>query len=202
MRSTSDGRRGVLLQRALVMLGVGLLGVALGVVGNNLYVSSRAKEAAQSTFDRVKSQMGDASTVGSSASAQVASVVVDGRTYVGTIEVPSLGLSYPVSTEWRDEDGWSRLGACRLSGSVADGDLVVAVYDSSVSSGLTEAADGDSVVFTDVNGTEHSYTVASVETVDADDLGSTDGSTKAWSLTLLGPTFSERDRVALRCVSS
>ncbi len=189
-------------RRFLAFLGVALIGVAAGVILNNLYVSGRARTQAEETYERVLAQTGDDSNVGGSYSRQDSTVAVDGRTYIGTVEIESIDLQYPVSNEWRDEDGWSRLGACRYSGSVRDNDLVIAVYDATITGGLTSAADGDKVVFTDVNGQEHEYQIATVETVAAEDIDAVGESSDSWELTLLGPTFSDQDRIVLRCVSA
>lgn len=91
-------------------------------------------------------------------------VMIDGYDYIGYIEVPVLGLKLPVMAEW-DYDRL-RIAPCRQFGSTRTDDLVIAAhnYDSHFGR-LKELTGGETVIFTDMEGTVSTYSVTRLETL-------------------------------------
>lgn len=89
-------------------------------------------------------------------------VEIDGRTYVGVLTIPSLGLEVPVQGEWNTEN--MRVSPCHWSGSVYDNDLIVVgtAYRSQFGA-LGNLAFGDTVSVEDIYGNVFEYQVTNVQ---------------------------------------
>lgn len=121
---------------------------------------------------------------------------VDGYNYIGTVDIPALGLSLPVMSEWSYPN--LRLSPCRFSGSAYLDDLIIAAHNYSQHfGGLKNLCVGDNVAFTDAEGNVFRYTVSELETVGGNDLEALESSD--WDLTLFTCTIGGVDRVTVRC---
>ncbi len=90
---------------------------------------------------------------------------VDGLSIIGTLEIPSLGVSLPVCKSWSYEN--LREAPCCYSGSIYSHDCVIAAHNYQSHFGrLKNLTEGNSVVFTDVTGNVFNYTVGSVGSLD------------------------------------
>lgn len=88
--------------------------------------------------------------------------LINGYEYVGYITIPSLEIELPVMSSW-DYDRL-KLAPCRHFGSSKTDDLVIAAHNYESHFGqLKELLVGDSVIFTDMDGTVNTYSVVSVE---------------------------------------
>lgn len=123
-------------------------------------------------------------------------VEIDGRMYIGRIDVPELGISLPVCSELNSDN--LRYAPCRYTGSIYTGRCVIAGHDYRTHFGpLTGAVPGMDVLFTDVDGNVFTYTVLGTDTVEMHDFeGAFDGE---WDLTLFTCTIGGRERVMVRC---
>lgn len=121
---------------------------------------------------------------------------VDGNAYIGVLELPSLELKLPVLSEWSYSG--LKLAPCRYAGSAYLNNMVIAAHNYSTHFGyLGNLAQGDEVVFTDVDGNVFRYQVLEVETLSPFAVEEmTDGD---WDLTLFTCTISGRSRVTVRC---
>lgn len=121
---------------------------------------------------------------------------VDGLDCIGTITIPSLKLTLPVLNDWNYE--LLKSAPCRFSGSVQDNDLVIAGHNYRTHfQKIKWMKQGESVVFTDLNGKEYHYEVVSVDEIDGDDVeGMLAGD---WDLILFTYTTSRVARAAVRC---
>lgn len=121
---------------------------------------------------------------------------VDGNAYIGVLELPSLELKLPVLGEWSYSG--LKLAPCRYAGSAYLNNMVIAAHNYSTHFGyLGNLAQGDEVVFTDVDGNVFRYQVLEVETLSPFAVEEmTDGD---WDLTLFTCTISGRSRVTVRC---
>ena len=121
---------------------------------------------------------------------------IDGRDYIGTLEIPSLELSLPVMSDWSYPK--LRTSPCRYTGSAYSGDLIVAGHNYSRHFGrLRQLEAGDEVRFTDVEGNVFLYQVSAVETLGkyaVDEMKS-----GGWDLTLFTCTYGGASRVTVRC---
>ena len=208
----------------LIAMGLLLLAAALLLTAYNIWDGRRADRAAQSVLQSLRAQVpGLASTdtladvTPSAAPAEetpedtgaaqpseptvpgqreMPTVEVGGYRYIGELDVPSLELSLPVMEDWDYER--LKTAPCRYSGNVYEDDLVICAHNYPTHfSPLKYAPLGTQVKFTDVEGTEFYYTVASIETVGPSDVeGLLSGE---WDLTLFTCNTGGQTRCAIRC---
>ena len=121
---------------------------------------------------------------------------VDGQSYIGILEIQSLGLSLPIISQWSYPG--LRIAPCRYTGSAYQNDLVIAAHNYTSHFGhLKELSPGDAITFTDVDGNVFRYQVAEVETLPPYSVAEmTSGD---WDLTLFTCTIGGQSRVTVRC---
>lgn len=121
---------------------------------------------------------------------------IDGREYIGVLDIPALSLTLPVLKEW-DYPGLN-VAPCRYAGSAYTDGFVIAAhnYDSHFGR-IGSLSPGDSVRFTDIDGNVFDYSVAAVETLDP--YAAEDMKSDAWSLSLFTCTLGGQYRVTVRC---
>ena len=129
-------------------------------------------------------------------------IELDGRLYCGYLTIPSLDLELPVANDL--DYNVLRMSPCRYMGTADGGDLIIAAHNYSSHFGrLKDLADGDEILFTDCAGTQHCYSVISVESVGGTDIGAmSSGSSESWQLTLFTCDLSGRSRVTVRAAVS
>lgn len=124
---------------------------------------------------------------------------VDGKRYVGYLEIPALELKLPVLEEWSYPN--LKLSPCRYTGSPYQNNMVVAAHNYARHFGrLKELTEGDEVRFTDMDGNVFVYTVLDqeqltprpVEAILAGD----------WDLSLFTCTLGGRSRLTIRCMQA
>ena len=121
---------------------------------------------------------------------------IDGQTYIGMLEVPSLELSLPVISEWT----YPRLkkAPCRYVGSVYSKDMVICGHNYDRHFGrLKDLAVGDEVRFTDMDGNVFFYSICGTEQLGK--YAVEDMLAGEWDLTLFTCTKGGRMRVTVRC---
>lgn len=123
-------------------------------------------------------------------------VETDGNLYIGTLEIPGLGLKLPVLSEWSDT--LLKTAPCRYAGSAYLDSMVIAGHNYRRHFGsLRSMQAGDSVIFTDTEGLCFSYSVKLVEQLPGDAVE--EMTSGEWDLTLFTCTAGGRERVAVRC---
>lgn len=128
---------------------------------------------------------------------EMPSAEIDGHTYIGTLEVPTLALSLPVMSDWSDSN--LKLAPCRYSGSVYSNDLIIAGHNYKKHfGGLHNLAVGDEVIFTDMAGNRFAYTVSQVEQLPGAAIEEMESG--EWNLTIFTCTIGGKARVTVRCV--
>lgn len=121
---------------------------------------------------------------------------VDGQDYIGILKIPAFDLSLPVISEW----SYPRLktAPCRYSGSAYTDDLIIAAHNYALHFGrLKGLSEGDTVIFTDVDGNVFQYRVLCREILmpmDTEEMESGE-----WDLTLFTCTRGGQSRVTVRC---
>ena len=122
---------------------------------------------------------------------------IEGNDYIGVLEIPSLGLSLPVMSEWSYPR--LKLAPCRYHGSAYTGSLTIAAHNYRTHFGpVRDVSAGTQVFFTDVKGRRFSYEVSTVETIEATAIE--EAVNEAWNLTLITCTPGGQARVAVRCI--
>lgn len=93
---------------------------------------------------------------------KMAEVEIDGHTYIGYLSVPALGLELPVMADWSYTK--LKLAPCRYAGTVGGGDLVLMAHNYARHfGGLSELAEEDRVLFTDMEGIVTCYEVVGMD---------------------------------------
>lgn len=190
--------------RVLVLLGVLLLLGAVGLYGYNQWVDYQAgvesETAVLTLVEEIQSrevviqEVSQAEEGPSEAQLKVAEL--DGAYYMGVLTIPSLGKILPIQSDWSMSQ--LKRSPCRYSGSVAEGELVIAGHNYKKHfSGLATLKQGDSIVFTDLEGNQIFYEVREIYTVAATDI---DGMVNSgYDLSLFTCNYGGKARVTVRC---
>lgn len=127
---------------------------------------------------------------------EMPTVEVDGRDYIGVLEIPVLDLDLPVMSRWSYPN--LKISPCRYTGSAYLNDMVIAAHNYTRHFGrLKELSEGETVIFTDVDGNVFTYEVALLETLMPADIEEMENS--GWDLTLFTCTIGGSWRVTVRC---
>lgn len=196
--------------KALMALGLLLILGAGGLLGYNQWVDRKAGEASEAAavtlVEEIQSSQVEILEVEDTASAaqekgqptvQVAEL--DGAYYMGILTIPKLERLLPVQSDW----SMSKLQRtpCRYSGSVSEGGLVIAAHNYKKHfGGLASLSQGDSIVFTDLEGKQTFYEVWEVYTVEATDIEGMVNS--GYDLSLFTCNYGGKARVTVRCMRS
>ena len=122
--------------------------------------------------------------------------VIESNEYIGILDLPALGLSLPVMSEWSYPQ--LKIAPCRYKGSAYTGDLIISAHNYERHFGhLISMMIGDEVRFTDVDGNVFYYSVCGKEKLDMRNVqGMMEGE---WDLTLFTCVPSGDRRETLRC---
>lgn len=199
-------------EKLCMVIGSLFLAAALLLTGYNLHRDTSAGSSANAAFERlyplIQGRADSAAASGDTSEKPyipdyvlnpqmpMPEETIDGRSYIGVLEIPSLSLQLPVIGSWSYAE--LREAPCRYAGSAYQKNMVIAGHNYSSHFGnLKNLSQGDTVIFTDVDGNRFHYRVIELETLapDAvDDLTSGD-----WDLTLFTCTIGGRSRVTVRC---
>lgn len=121
----------------------------------------------QKTIDQVIPQMMEEIVPNSNKEEKKDTLKIDGNEYIGCLSVPKLELELPILAEWSDQN--LKIAPCRYVGSVQENNLVLLGHNYKRHFGrLSRLKAGDTLTFTDVNGTVTEYEVRVQKTVAAD----------------------------------
>jgi len=120
---------------------------------------------------------------------------LDGRYYIGLLEVESLGLCLPIQDTWSEAQ--LKVSPCLYQGTVAEGMIIAGHNYRSHFSRLPALPVGDAIRFTDVDGAVWNYRVASAEIIAGHDVTAMESGD--WDLTLFTCTAGGENRYTLRC---
>lgn len=191
-------RRGVWL----MLSGVLLIAAAAGLTTGNLMDERQAGSYAAGVVKIFQKDVLPAGTEGNARAelltdvAEPQTVEIDGKSYLGVLEISALDLVLPVLENW--DDASLKLAPCRYTGSYQEDSMIIAGHNyKSHFGGLSQLQAGDSVLFTDVFGGAYEYQVFQVESLDGAD---TEGMERGdWDLTLFTCTYDGASRVTIRC---
>ena len=196
-----------------MVLGGALLLGAAGLLSENRREESRAGEESAQVMVRLRQEMEQAALpeetrtepeqspgaeetpLPDPAGREMPMLEIDGQTYIGYLELPTLGLSLPVMSEWSYPK--LRVAPCRYWGSAYDDSLVILAHNYDRHFGrLQELAIGDPVQFIDADGVIYQYTVEKQEILEKPDVEKMVDS--GYDLTLFTCTYGGRHRVTVR----
>ena len=183
--------------RVLMVLGAACLTAALGLTAYNLYDEYRAEKSSDESLSSLRITIREKEDQPLLPEPQVmmTELKVDGRGYVGILDVPSLELSLPVQGEWSEQ--LLKYSPCLYEGNLYDGMIIAGHNYRSHFSPLKRLLPGEEIRFTDVDGNVWTYELAGTEIIDGMDVeGMKSGD---WDLTLFTCTYGGRERYTLRC---
>lgn len=191
MRKTAD--------KGLWMLwsGVLLIAAAACLVGYNLLLTAQAGKQAYRTQKQLDSIIAQRQAAQDQMLAGDMPVeVIDGKAYVGTLEIPALQLKLPVMNEWNYAN--LREAPCRYTGSAYTNDLIICAHNFDTHFGRIKwLSPGDKVIVTDVDGHTFSYHVVELETLQPDKVD--EMKHENYGLTLFTCTLGGTTRMTVRC---
>ena len=189
--------------KILMILGCLLVTAAILITAYNLYTDYSAGANAEDITRQINEQVDDADEtdkVDQATETNVAgsekTIGIDGYEYIGTIDIPVLGLELPVMNNWSYTE--LNISPCRYEGTVGGGDLIIAGHDYMTHFGkLNKLQIGDEVDFTDADGQIYRYDVSGIETINKYDVQEMESGD--WDLTLFTCNLSGNARVTIRC---
>lgn len=120
---------------------------------------------------------------------------IDGQDYIGYLEMPTIGVSLPVMSDWSYAQ--LRTAPCRYRGSAYDDTLVIMAHNYDRHFGRVASLNiGDPVQFVDAVGNIFKYVVAAHETLERTDYRLMVDS--EYDLTLFTCTYGGASRVTVR----
>lgn len=187
--------------RLWITAGLILIAAALLLTGYNVCTAKRAEKLSASAAESIKESTPapedtEIPLYVLNPAMEMPTVELDGREYIGTLEIPALGLTLPVLSEW--SYAGLRLSPCRYSGSAYLDDLILCAHNYDGHFGrLKQLSPGDGVSFTDAAGNVFSYRVTALENLQPTDMESMENDNVG--LTLFTCTIGGRTRVTVRC---
>ena len=180
--------------------GLLLLAAAFLLISYNLWEGQQAGDAAGKVLDELtqamKQQSENIPDYLEHPEMEMPTLEVEGNQYIGTLEIPALGLTLPVMSQWSYPK--LRIAPCRYAGSAYQEGFVIAAHNYSSHFGnLNQLSSGDRIYFTDVTGNRFSYQVAEVEELNPTALE--EMVSEGWDLSLFTCTLSGQARVTVRC---
>ena len=180
--------------------GLLLLAAAFLLISYNLWEGQQAGDAAGKVLDELtqamKQQSENIPDYLEHPEMEMPTLEVEGNQYIGTLEIPALGLTLPVMSQWSYPK--LRIAPCRYAGSAYQEGFVIAAHNySSYFGNLNQLSSGDRIYFTDVTGNRFSYQVAEVEELNPTALE--EMVSEGWDLSLFTCTLSVQARVTVLC---
>ena len=219
----------------LVLFGTFLIAAALTLVFYNIQDGNRAERASQEILEKMDAlkKGGDGKDSGETAGeggaeteteaetpdalrrrgtslldAVMPMVNIDGYNYIGTIQLPTLGLNLPVMASW-DYDRL-KISPCRYSGSYYTDDLVICAHNYQRHfSPIKNIAIGAEVTFINTEDEIFHYIVSNRETIEptaidqmVENLNNSkeEGIGQDWDMTLFTCNTGGQTRCAVRCI--
>lgn len=196
----------------LILTGLLLVAAAFLLAGYNVREESQAEQSASAAVIRLEEAMAqdepEAADADGAAETGIPDYIfdptmpmptetIDGRDYIGVLEIPACELTLPVISDWSYPA--LKEAPCRYAGSAYQDDLILAGHNYRSHFGkLQNLAVGDTVRFTDVSGNIFTYKVAEHETLAAADVEEMESGD--WDLTLFTCDYSGQNRLTVRCV--
>jgi len=194
-------------KRGSVLIGLGILLLigALGLSGYNYLDARRASQEAQHVQEALSQQIeqNQAQKKGllpgqRPLGDEMPAEVIDGRRYIGTIEIPALDRKLPVLEEWSYEN--LKISPCRYTGTYYNDDMVVCAHNyRSHFNGLRWIEPGEEVIFTTVDGVKYHYIITARETLLPTEVDRLISAEQDWDLTLFTCFIGGRTRCVIRC---
>ena len=196
----------------LIALGLLLLAAALAHACYNVYLDRQAGAASENALTQITEIVSAAQSdteqqppqppqqpVESAPEPTMSAAMIDGQNYIGILSVPDANILLPVISEL--DDAKLKLAPCRYAGSAGEKGFVIGGHNYKTHfRPLKTLGAGAEVIFTEMNGTEHRYTVEKITTLQPDQVE--DMLSDKWDLTLFTCTSGGKARLAVRCTAN
>lgn len=192
----------------MMILGTTLILGALYLFLSNQQEAAKAEAASEQLMVQLEQQIADHPKQGMDATLEIPvelleaedlempEVVINGNSYVGYLTIPKLGLRLPVMTAWSYPR--LRIAPCRYTGTMKGEDLVILAHNYAAHfGGLKNLNPGDSVTYTDMDGTTYTYEVALLDVLNPTAVEEVTES--GYALTLFTCTYGGASRVTVYC---
>lgn len=196
----------------LILIGLVLMGAAAGLYLHNQGLEEDAAEAvAQITpqvMENIEERRKTPTEVPDSALPQfiinqepdpnreMPVTNVDGHDYIGCLTIPALDLELPIMATWNYPK--LRIAPCRYTGSLYLDDLVIMAHNYTRHFGrIKDLRSGDTVFFTDMEGTTVEYEVIALDILPPTAIE--EMTAGEYDLTLFTCTYGGQSRITLRC---
>lgn len=122
--------------------------------------------------------------------------IVDNHYYIGILDLPTLGLTFPVQWGWSDE--LMDIAPCRYDGNTTENNMILLAHNYTTHFGrLFDLQPGHKLSFTDIHGHVIGYEVSYVEQFHRSEIHRIyEGE---WDLTLFTCVPNTYNRIAVRC---
>lgn len=185
----------------LKSVGVACLAVVVcfgGCIGWQIHHSAQERKEVLSTLERqLPQERVHTSPISGNSERSMPVLNVDGRDYVGIVQLPDRGVRLPVLSDWSEESAHLTAGIYR--GTASNGNLIIGAGNTPGQFySLSQVDDGESAVFTDVTGAEYRYEVTSVETIETSKFETVSAHQEPWQLVLFAPSFSGIQQTVIR----
>lgn len=189
--------------KTFIIMGLLLITSAFFIVAYNLYDEKNAESSATHAIEQIRE------SIPIKDEAEVPKYTIDpdmdmpiktinGKDYIGTLKIPTLELELPILSEWSYPN--LKIAPCRYTGSVYSKDMVIAAHNYRSHFGnLKILSEGESIVFTDMDGNIFYYEVVGVETLPPTSVDEMVTNSENWDLTLFTCTIGGQTRITIRC---
>ena len=177
-----------------ITIGVLCLLSAVGLLVYNRIEEQNSKQYTASLLKEVNEKIED--TYNSDSNHEMTIIEVNGYESIGILSIPSLGLEFPVLTDWDYKK--LKKAPCLYYGSYFEEDFVIAAHNFKSHFGrLKELQEKDIITFKDGNGRIYYYEVICIETLDK--YATEEMITSGFDLSLYTCTVGGSHRVTVRC---
>lgn len=186
---------------SFMAVGILLVASALALIVYNNYENSKARDSSLALMETLKTaieenELNSESTVFDPFDEEMLIKEIDGYGYIGYLSVPALEIDLPVMSDW--DYGRLKISPCRYYGSTKTDNLVIAAHNYRSHFGyLGKLEQGDTVMFTDMEGEVLSYRVTSIELLQPTDVDKVKDTGD--DLILYTCTYGGEARITVRC---
>ncbi len=183
----------------LIVSGIVLLSCSVFVAGFNTYRDWQGGITTKKVYSQLTDAMEQTETYPVIDGQETPGITIDDHRYIGILNLPSLQLSLPIIDECTDDN--LNISPCCYYGTPYSGNFVIAGHNYQSHFGrIDQLKEGDTVSFMDVDGNEFRYEVAAIETISGSNREQMlEGN---YDLSLFTCTFSGRNRITIRCMST
>ena len=182
-----------------MVTGLVLIISAAALLIYNNFESRRAEEKADILVDSLMGEIEQnrlTETVTDPFDTEMKVIEIDGYGYIGYLYIPVLNLELPVMDQW--DYTRLKLSPCRYYGSTKTDNLVIAAHNyKSHFRYLSQLKPTDLVIFSDMEGNKHTYSVTAVEVLQPTDTEKVKDTGD--DLILYTCIYSGKNRIVVRC---